>query len=381
VLDEHGCVIAASRGIAGGCLADHEEVQAALAGEYAAVVRRRVSDEPLPPVNSIRRRGNLRVFTALPVFSEGKVVAVVRMSRTSVSPFEAIWTHRGKVGLVLLLSFVATPLLTYALSHAISRPVRSLRARADAVAAGEPREPFQSGALTPRELVALNEAVDLMTDQLTQREQYVLEFATHVSHELKTPIAAIAGAVELLREQAEDMSDAQRQRFLANIAGDAERMERLVRRLLLLARIQHVSEEAEAQPMDVAGFLEGMRARAPERVQIDVEAGLPALQMSPDRLVTAVGNLLDNALRHGGDAPVLLRARRAGERIALDVCDRGPGIRPAQRERIFERFYTTERDRGGTGLGLTLARAIAVSRGGSLVLLDADTGTTFRLVL
>jgi signal transduction histidine kinase len=381
VLDEQGCVVAASRGIAGGCLADHEEVRAALAGAYAAVVRRRISDEPPPPINSIRRRGNLRVFTALPVFEDGKVVAVVRMSRTSVSPFEAIWTHRGKVGLVLVLSFIATPLLTYALSHAISRPVRTLRTRADAVAAGEPRAPFAPGALTPRELVALSEAIDHMTDQLAQREQYVLEFATHVSHELKTPIAAIAGAVELLREQAEEMSEAQRQRFLANIASDAERMERLVRRLLLLARIQHVSEDADAQPIDVAAFLEGLRTRAPERIRVEVEPGLPPLSIGPDRLVTAVGNLLDNALRHGGDAPVVLRARRAGERTAIEVSDQGPGIRPSQRERIFERFYTTERDRGGSGLGLTLARAIAESRNGSLELVEAERGTTFRLLL
>ena len=379
VLDERGCVVATSRGPTGICMGDVEEVRAALGGRYAATVQRRISDEPTPPINSIRRRGNLRVFTAVPIFSDGSVVAVVRMSRTAVSPLEAIWTHRGKVALVLLLCLVATPVLSYSLSHAISRPVRTLRASAEAVARGEPRTPLNAGALTPRELVALSEAVDRMTDQLTERTRYILEFATQVSHELKTPITAIAGAIELLREPAQDMSEAQRERFLANVASDAERMERLVRRLLKLAQIESGSEEPEA--IDLERFLQAMRERAPDRIQLDLEPELPILRMSPDRLETAIGNLLDNALRHGAGKPVTLRARRSGERITIEVHDLGPGIRSGSRERIFERFYTTERDRGGTGLGLSLVKAVAEARGGRVDVESSELGTTFQLVL
>jgi signal transduction histidine kinase len=385
VLDEHGCVLAASRGAVGYCLADLAEVAPALAGRYAAVVRPRESDEPAPPVASVRRRGRLRVFTAIPVFSDGRVVAVVRMSRTAVSPLEAMYTHRGKVAVVLVVILGVTPVIVYSLSHAISRPVRELSASAERAAIADRRSlgsrmtPLRVTSLTPRELVRLGDAVSRMHDQQSERAQYVLELATQVSHELKTPIAAITGAVELLREASDGMSEAQRQRFLANMANDAERMDRTVRRLLTLARIESRVDEPHA--VDVCAALTAMRARDPDRILVDVEPGLPALLMHADHFETAVGNLLDNALRHGAGEPVVIAAWRAGERIAIEVRDRGLGVRESQRHRIFDRFYTTERDHGGTGLGLALAKAAAEAQGGRLELVPTERGAVFRLLL
>jgi len=378
VLDERGCVLAASRGPVGYCIGDGVEVVRALAGSYAAVVRRRISDEPSPPITSIRRRGSLRVFTAIPIFSDGNVVAVVRMSRTAVSPVEALWTHRDKVGLLAVVCIVLAPALVYGVSHAISRPIRELHASAEAVGAGGALARVQVGRLTPRELEALDAALARMHRQLAEREQYILEFATQVSHELKTPIAAITGAVELLREQAEDMSEAQRERFLANVADDAERMDRLVRRLLELARIESSSEEVEH--IDVGERLEGFRRRHPDRIELDVEPDL-ALEISESHFETALGNLIDNALRHGAGAPVRVSAHRKDGRILFEVGDRGPGIAESARGRVFERFYTTQRDRGGSGLGLALVRAVADSRDGRVDFETSPGGTTFRLVL
>jgi signal transduction histidine kinase len=381
VLDPQGCVVASSRGELGACLDHLEEVQTALAGRYGVAVRQRISDEPVPPLNSIRRRGSFRVFSAVPVFLDGKVVGVVRLSRTAVSPLESLWTHWGKIALLLFVCLVVTPAITYLLSHAISSPVRMLTRSAEAIARGEPAEPFVPGALAPRELRVLSASVERMTAQLRERASYVLEFASNVTHELKTPITAIAGAVELLQDQAHPMSEEQRQRFLANVAEDARRMERLVHRLLQLARIQNVPDEVEQ--IDVRRFLEALVARysgAPIRLEVAPE--LPPLSMNRDHLEAAVRNLIDNAIRHGAGKPIDVSASPSGEgRLAFAVRDRGPGIREAHRERIFDRFFTTCRDEGGTGLGLSIVKAVADTRGGRVELDTGPEGTELRLIL
>jgi signal transduction histidine kinase len=380
VLDAQGCVVASSRSELGACLDHLEEVQAALAGRYGVVVRQRISDEPPPPLNSIRRRGSFRVFSALPVFLDGQVVGVVRLSRTAVSPLESLWTHWGKIALLLLVCLVVTPAITYLLSHAISSPVRTLTRRAEAIARGEPAEPFVPGPFAPRELRVLSASLERMTAQLRERASYVLEFASNVTHELKTPITAIAGAVELLQDQAHPMSEEQRQRFLANVAEDARRMERLVHRLLQLARIQNVPDEVEQ--IDVGDFLAALAARYEAPIHVELAPELPALSMNRDHLEAAVRNLIDNAIRHGGGKPIDVSARPGdGGRIAIGVRDRGPGIREAHRARIFDRFFTTCRDEGGTGLGLSIVKAVAETRGGRVELDTGPDGTELRLIL
>jgi signal transduction histidine kinase len=379
VLDAQGCVVASSRGELGACLDDLDEVKAALAGRYGVVVRRRISDEPTPPLNSIRRRGSFRVFSAVPVFLDGRVVGVVRLSRTAVSPLESIVTHWGKISLVLFVCLVATPLITYLLSHAISSPVRALTRSAEAIARGEPGEPFVPGPFAPRELRVLSASIERMTAQLRERARYVLEFASNVTHELKTPITAIGGAVELLQDPSESMSEEQRQRFLANVAEDTLRMERLVHRLLQLARIQNVRDEVE--DIDLRRFLESLVARYDAPLQLEVAQDLPTLTMNRDHLEAALRNLIENAIRHGAGQPIVVSARRLDGRIAIAVRDRGPGIREAHRERIFERFFTTCREAGGTGLGLSIVQAVAETRGGRVEVDTGPEGTEFRLVL
>jgi signal transduction histidine kinase len=341
------------------------------------VVRQRISDEPPPPLSSIRSRGTLRVFSAVPVFLDGQVVGVVRLSRTAVSPLESLWTHWGKVALLLIVCLVVTPAITYLLSHAISSPVRALTRSAEAVARGEPGESFVPGPLAPRELRVLSASIERMTAQLRERASYVLEFASNVTHELKTPITAIAGAVELLQD--ESMSEEQRQRFLANVAEDARRMERLVHRLLQLARIQNVSDEVE--DIELPRFLETLIARYSAPIRLELAPELPVLTMNRDHLEAAVRNLIDNAIRHGDGKPIDVCACVADERIVLAVRDRGPGIREAHRARIFERFFTTCRDEGGTGLGLSIVQAVAETRGGRVELDTGPDGTELRLIL
>jgi len=106
-----------------------------------------------------------------------------------------------------------------------------------------------------------------------------------------------------------------------------------------------------------------------------------SLQIHPEHLHSALRNLLDNAFRHGEGKPVELHAFERAGRVVIRVRDRGPGISEGNRERIFQRFFTTERDRGGTGLGLVIARAVAKTRGGDLSFETSGEGTCFELAL
>jgi len=380
VLDERGCVVASSGAEQGACLDHLEEVREALAGRYSAVVRRRMTPEPRPPLNSIRRRSPLRVFTATPVVMDGRVVGVVRMSRTSVSSVELLWAHRGKVALILGIVLLFTPVSSYLFSHAISKPVRALTRRAEAMAGGHSREEFVPGSLAPREVQVLSEALNRMTRKLTEQSDYIMEFSSNVSHELKSPLTGISGAVELLQDEWPQMSEEQRRRFLDNISEDALRMERLVTDLLQLARIESKPEEDE-ENVDLATFLGELSDRFEAEIRIDLPGAPGSITINRDRLETVLRNLVDNAARHGKGQPVDIGVAALDGKTVFTVRDRGDGIPEGDRPRIFDRFFTTERERGGTGLGLSIVQAVARARGGNVSFESGSDGTTFRLVL
>jgi signal transduction histidine kinase len=379
LLDAHGCVVGSTGDGLGDCLSHLPEVAEAMVGRYSAVPRRRISDEPPPPLSGIGRRGKVRVFTATPLVQGGDVVGVIRMSRTSPAPLEGIWEHRTTLLWALVGCVVLTGLVSWFLARRIARPVRSITDAARAVAAGESPTPLIPSGRVPAEVADLAEALERMTVQLTDRARWIEEFASNVSHELKTPLTSVRGAAELLREDWQSMSAEQRQRFLDNIHADADRMDRLVRGMLQLARIQSAPTESEA--IDVAALVEGLARRPDGEVQVTVAPGLPSLNMNPAHLEVALRNLLDNALRHGAGAAVELRVQARGGRVEFAVRDGGPGISEGNRARIFDRFFTTERVRGGTGLGLAIVRAVAETRAGSITLDDASGGACFRLVV
>jgi signal transduction histidine kinase len=379
VLDADGCVVATTGGELGACLDELPEVCAALQGSYAAVMRERISDQPPPPLESISRRGGVRVFTATPVLLFGRVIGAVWISRTSRDLVEGVWQHRRPLLIGLAGCALLTAAISLFLSRTIRQPVQAITAAAEAVARGEPHQPFALGGLAPAEVHSLSRALDTMTERLTDRAKYIAEFAANVSHELKTPLTGIRGAAELLLDEGAGMGEEQRVRFVNNIHADAERMDRLVRRLLELARIQSVPEAAER--IQLGPFLEAMARRYEGRVVLDLAKAPATITIPPDHLESAVRNLLDNAVRHGAGRPVDLKAWAQAGRTCIAVRDRGPGISEGNQARLFERFFTTERDRGGTGLGLAMVRAVAETRGGSVSFETGPDGTTFILVL
>jgi signal transduction histidine kinase len=380
VLDRHGCVVATTRGEAGIDLHALPEVTSALHGRYGAVARERISDEPAPPFGDIRRRGSLRVFIALPVFSDGKVIAVVRASRTGLDALSTLWANRRG----LLLSAAAFALLAglvgFAFSTAIARPLRALTRNARAIARGEPQQALAQPGFAPAEVAALAQVLQQMTERLRERAAYASEFAAHAGHEIKTPLAAIRGAAELLQQGWQQMEPAQRQRFLDNIHDDAERMERVVRGLLELAQIENAPRERHP-PLSVQHQVEHLLARYGTAVQLRLQAPPAAIAIAEAQLHSVLSNLVDNALRHGAGKPVEVILSAQQERLSIAVRDHGPGISAANQARLFQRFFTTERDRGGSGLGLATVKAIAEARGGSVSVETGPTGSTFTAVL
>jgi two-component system sensor histidine kinase ChvG len=218
-----------------------------------------------------------------------------------------------------------------------------------------------------------------MTERLERRARYVAEFASNASPELKTPITAVRGAAELLQQHWAEMGVEQRDRFLANITEDAERMERLVTRLLELARIEKAGTD-EAVRVAIPDFAARFIERYDGRVQLAMDQPPATLEIAESHLRSVLSNLIDNALRHGAGKPVSVRFAAEGGRLRIDVRDEGPGVSEANRQRLFQRFFTTERDRGGTGLGLAIVKAIAESRGGRVSVESGAAGSTFTAV-
>jgi signal transduction histidine kinase len=217
-----------------------------------------------------------------------------------------------------------------------------------------------------------------------RRERSEREFVANASHELRTPVSAIVGAVEALRSGAQDVP-ADRDRFVDLIDRQAGRLTRLTRSLLLLARAQTDEEGLPLEPVDVVPLLRHAAADSEHPgadIAVDCPPSLVALAQY-DVLEQVVANLVGNALRHSGGAPVHLRARAENGTAAIEVADDGPGISQAAQRHIFDRFYSGGRGkRDGFGLGLAIVRDAVRALGGH-VAVDSKpgAGTTVRVTL
>jgi signal transduction histidine kinase len=323
------------------------------------------------------------------VLDEARVVGAVLAWRTPPTIRDALYGKRRSLALLVLLTLAAVGSFVILGVLTISRPLRTVTEQAKRTANGE------RGAMSPvayplvREVDELSQALIRMAATLEQRADYIRDFAAHVSHEFKTPLGAIRGAVELLREHFDDMSRDERDRFLANLDADAERLTRLVTRLLQLARADVMSAGPERGPgVDgaavIAQMAERFRAQGMkiEIKQRETAAQTPRLAIDGEALETILVNLLNNARQHGGlDVRVTLSLRKDGARAVLTAADDGPGVSHANAKSIFAPFFTTARKTGGTGLGLSIVQSLATAHGGALALEPSVVGAAFRVEL
>lgn len=380
ILDRHGRVVL-GRDDVGLSYAALPEVREALAGRIATVLRRRGDYQPVYWGEFLSRAAGIRVHHVRPIVLDGHVIGAVMVSRSPRGLFVGIYQDGGRILLGIGLIFGTLVLLAGLLSRGIARPIEALGEATQKVARGAVTIP-DPPATAAVEISALYENFASMAERIERRSRYLRDFAAAVSHEFKTPIAGISGAIELLQDHEGAMSEEERRRFLANAAADAARLSLLLERLLHLAR----ADMAVAAEDAATGLEAPLRAVADamrgEGFAVAVEAApdLPQAAAASELIETVLQILIENS-RQAGAHKVCIAAEARGDCLAIRVSDDGAGIPPADQERIFEPFHTGRREHGGTGLGLSIARSLLASCGGTITALPADTGACFEVEL
>ena len=378
ILDSRGVVIA-GRAEVGQSLAHIEEIATALGGQYRAVLRIRKPDKPPPPIYSISRGVGVHVFSAMPVIVNNRVAGVVYTSRTPSNIFEHLYQERGKFILAALAVVFATIVIGLVFSRTITRPMRELVERAARISRGD-RDAFRPLAhYGTRELAQLSHSFLDMAEQLSRRSDYIATFSSHLTHELKSPLTSIKGAAELLLDSLQSKSDTltrmEQRNFVSNILGDTGRLETMTQRLRELARAETAPQNEHTELSQVIG---GLKSRFPTRT-LDATGCLDrSIGMSGEKALIVLSHLTDNAIRHNAKN-VRLEAVAAEDSVTMTVSNDGDPISEPNREKIFDAFFTTRRDTGGTGMGLSIVQAVMTSHGGSIRLIPTNEGVTFEL--
>ena len=282
------------------------------------------------------------------------------------------------------IAVLLAAIVGYLLASAGLRPVEAMRRRAERVslARGSDRLPLPAAQ---DEVRRLGETLNAMLARLQASFERERRFVADASHELRTPLAVLKAELEAalrLGGHSHEVKEA-----LSSAVEEADQLAQLAEDLLLIARAADEGLPVRAEKVEVRELLDRAAQRFSDRARergraIGVEApeGLEA-ELDPLRARQALGNLIDNALRHGaGD--IRLAARERDGTLEIDVSDSGPGFPPELAARAFERFARGDsaRTRGGAGLGLAIVSAIAHAHGGSAEIVP-DGGGTVRISL
>ena len=381
ILDMHGTVIA-GRSEMGLSLAHIPEVKQALRGKYKSVIRERISDEARPPIASISRGTGIRVFTAFPVVSNQRLYGIIYLSRTPKNLLKHLYENRNKVMTVATVILIVTLLLVLFVASTIARPIRKLIQQTQQVTLGKRDHITPLKNPVTNEVALLSESFANMANTLSDRSNYIREFASHVSHEFKTPITSMQGALELLQEYGSEMPAEKQQHFIKNMLEDTDRLKRLVTRLLELAKVDAM--DAIKESCDILSCLSPLSKRFSERgLKLILPTNTAEVAIPHESLETIFSNLFDNSLQHGAtQSSVDLEI--TGETVILIIKDNGEGISSSNKKRIFTPFFTTRREQGGTGLGLGIISSILQTYHGSIELLEnnpKETGASFKITL
>jgi signal transduction histidine kinase len=388
VTDFRGVVVSSTGRDMGKSLMGQEEVRLATSGKHVSLLRSRVGEQTDRPIRSISRRSKVRVFVAMPIIESERLLGVVLLSRTPLDVAKGLHLNKSYLltgGAAILFVVIIITILTTLM---ITRPVKALIRQAQQVTKGE-RGVVSVPLARPGtyEVDLLSKSLVQMSDTLGRRADYIRTFASNVSHEFKTPLTSMRGTVELLKDHFSDMTQEDRDRFLHILDHDTERLTKLVRQLLDLAKADMVQPSTEQ--VHIADAFNQVAHRFSSEglnVTFDTPPEMQPVAMAPEALESILSNLVDNARQHGTQqVHVHLSAHpetKAGEDLVkITVQDDGPGISESDGERIFTPFFTTARQSGGTGVGLSIVHALVNAHRGTIVLDQSSPGARFVILL
>ncbi|QWF15418.1 two-component system sensor histidine kinase CreC [Lysobacter capsici] len=323
------------------------------------------------------------MYVAAPIRDDARRVVgslTVAKPNSAIAPFiarsQSVVMRWGFVlmGVALLIGVLV--------SWWLSRQIDLLRRYAHAVTAGARAPPPDAAG----EFGELGRALETMRTRL-EGKQYVEQYVHTLTHEMKSPLAAIRGSAELLESPPGDgtMADADRARFAGSIRGQAERLAQMIDKLLALAAVEHRQRLEKPEPVALAAIAQEAAEQCAQRLHktgakllLDLEPNLPPVLGDGFLLRQALINLIENAADFSpAQGEIVLRLRRDGESQRVEVSDRGPGVPDYAVGRVFERFYSLPRPAGGSrssGLGLCFVAEVASLHGGGAALVNRDEG-------
>ncbi len=407
ILDPNGVVIASTGGELDFSLANRPEVKAALAGKHIWNVRHRKLKpgrhyihywnffhssnlklllEETPP--KLARRADARVFVNSPIIVGNQVMGVVIASRTPPTMFEVARRYLdifllaaiGVLGLSILLSIYMARRLSHTVYTIVDRAKSYKKGKR-----GEFKAPVQSPL--SREHHQLLVSVTEMANELEKREEHAQYLASHTVHELSNPLTSIQGAIEILNEDFDTLSDGERSEFIALIKSKTNELSSLIDELHERTQADRVTQ-IERFEVNVHHLVEQIQSDFPSLAIMDFFEGSDTpidLGLSGVALESIIKSLIDNAYKHG-EAGVsvslqITETKTNPERLEIRVSDTGPGVDKKYRDSIFEPLFSTKPTRAISGLGLANVRKLVEFAGGTIELVDSDSGATFQLLL
>ncbi|MFD7735097.1 ATP-binding protein [Kitasatospora phosalacinea] len=323
-----------------------------------------------------------RVTTVTTDTPGGPVTVRVGASLHTADTAEDLTT--AALGVLSAVLVATVGVVTWRATGRALRPVEAIRSEVAGIGDRDldRRVPEPAG---DDEIGRLANTMNGMLDRLESAGVRQRRFIADASHELRSPLAVLRTQLEVAHTHPDP---AVRAEMVAGALQDTDRLQSLAADLLLLARLDATGHDGPREDVDLAELVRaGAKGGARQRIPVTLDlADRPVATGNPLWLGRLLTNLLDNARRHAEHrVTVRLAFDAAAGQAVLDVTDDGPGIAPADREKVFERFTRLDdarsRDDGGTGLGLSIARDIAALHGGTLAVRDVPDGTTFRLRL
>ena len=375
VTDASGRVLFDSAGIERpGEIANRRDVSLTLMGEYGARSSLTSEYDPLSIV----------MYVGAPIRQNGRTIGMISVAKPQRGVLAFVWETERWLKWSIGTTVVLMLLGIYLAARWATRPLEVLTQHALAVSRGErSTSPHMPG----HQMKTLAKALEDMRDALEGRE-YVENYVQSLTHELKSPVAAILGASEILQGE---VPEPKRARFLQNIRSEAGRLRDLLERLLHLAALEKQKKLEDPEPVDLCEMLDRawdhhslVAAARGVTVQRELADDL-VIQGDPWLIEMALSNLIQNAIDFAptGSA-IIARGYRFDSKVVIEIEDRGPGIPDYARVRVFERFYSLPRPDTGkksTGLGLCFVKEVAELHGGSVELTNLESGAGAKAML